>query len=166
MSGLVLRPITVTRASALDFVARTHRRLPRVQGAMWGACVRDADSLEVRGLILVGWPSQEQTRETCEHLRVLRCAVQEGAVNACSMLYAAAWRAARALGALRMDTHTHLDEHGASLRASGWIEDGLTSGGEWDRPSRRRSAAVDPLPKRRWWAPGSVLRDGRVMVRA
>lgn len=163
---LVTRPITVRRATALGWVAETHRRLPRVQGAMWGVSLRDADAdMELLGVVLVGWPSQEQTRETCEHLRVLRTAVREGVPNGCSMLLGAAWRAARAMGALRMDTHTHLDEPGTSLVAAGWVEDGLTSGGEHSRPGRPRRPAVDARPKRRWWAPGSVLPDGRVMMR-
>lgn len=78
--------------------------------------------------------------------------------------YGAAWLTARALGALRMDTHTHLDEPGTSLRAAGWVEDGLTDGGEHSRAGRRRAPAVDPRPKRRWWAPGSRLKDGREMT--
>ncbi len=162
---LVLRPITVRRATALGFIADVHRRLPRVQGAMWGVSICDAETLDVLGVAIVGHPSQEQTTPTNEHLRVLRCAVREGVPNGCSMLYGAAWRAARALGALRMDTHTHLDEPGTSLRAAGWVDGGLTAGGEHSRLTRPRSAAVDPLPKRRWWAPGSVLRDGRTMTR-
>jgi len=89
------------------------------------------------------------------HLRVLRVAVKEGYKNACSMLYAAAWRAARAMGVESMDTFTHMDEPGTSLRAAGWIDDGITAGGEYDRPSRPRAAQIDPAPKRRWWAPGS-----------
>lgn len=119
----------------------------------------------VVGVALVGHPSQEQTTPTCEHLRVLRVAVREGVPNACSMLYGAAWRAARALGCERMDTHTHLDEPGTSLRAAGWVEDGFTSGGEHSRIKRPRKKAIDPKPKRRWWAPGSRLKDGRVMSR-
>lgn len=162
--SLSLRPITVTRAGALGVVANVHRRLPRVQGAMWAASVVD-DAGDVAGVILVGHPSRVQTTPTCEHLRVLRCAVREGEPNACSILYGAAWRAVRAMGCLRMDTHTHLDEPGTSLVAAGWVEDGLTAGGEHGREKRPRKAAVDPRPKRRWWAPGSVLRDGRVMVR-
>ncbi len=161
----VVRPITVKRADALSFVAETHRRLPRVQGAMWAASVRDAASMELLGVVLVGWPSRVQTRDTCEHLRVLRCAVKDGCQNACSMLYGAAWRAARALGAMRMDTHTHHDEPGTSLVAAGWVDGGMTAGGEHSRASRRRAPAVDPLPKRRWWAPGSVMPDGAVMRR-
>ena len=155
MSAIHLRPWTVKRATALEFNANTHRRLPKIQGAMWCVSIRDEFGAVV-GLALVGWPSQEQTTQEMDHLRLLRCTVKEGVKNGCSMLYASAWRAARAMGVTSMDTFTHLDEPGTSLRAAGWIEDGVTAGGEYDRKSRRRSKQIDPLPKRRWWAPGSA----------
>ena len=154
-----LAPITCRRATALGFVARVHRRLPRVQGAMWGVSLVDGE--RVVGVVLVGHPSRVQTSPTNEHLRVLRLAVEDGVRNGCSMLYVAAWRAARAMGCRRMDTHTHLDEPGTSLVAAGWLDGGLTDGGEHSRPSRRRAPAVDSERKRRWWAPGSVDNDGR-----
>lgn len=50
-----------------------------------------------------------------------------------------------------MVTYTHCDESGVSLKAAGWIDGGLTDGGEWDRPSRPRLPGVDSEPKRRWW---------------
>lgn len=151
---LHLRPWTVRRSHAIAFVRNVHRRLPRVQGAMWCVSVRNPDE-EIVGVALVGWPSQTQTNHRCDHLRVLRVAVKDGYPNACSMLYGACWRAARAMGAESMDTFTSLNESGTSLRAAGWIDGGLTEGGEHSRPSRYRSPAVDPQPKRRWWAPGS-----------
>lgn len=151
--SLRLRPWTVKREAALDFVARVHRRLPKVQGAMW--CVSVRSGAEIVGVALVGWPSQEQTTDEIDHLRVLRCAVKEGYKNACSMLYGACWRAARAMGADSMDTFTNLDEPGTSLRAAGWIEAGTTKGGHYGRPSRARRPQVNAEPKRRWWAPGS-----------
>lgn len=152
-AGLRLRPWTVKRSAALDFVADVHRRLPKVQGAMW--CVSVRSGAEIVGVALVGWPSQEQTCDEMDHLRVLRVAVKEGYKNACSMLYGSCWRAARAMGVTRMDTFTHLDEPGTSLRAAGWVDGGLTSGGEHSRASRPRAKAIDASPKRRWWAPGS-----------
>lgn len=151
-------PITVKRATALAFVERVHRRLPKVQGAMWGVGLLHEG--ELVGVVLVGWPSRVQTKPDVPHLRVLRCAVKEGHKNACSRLCASAWRAARALGALRMDTHTHGDESGVSLRPAGWTFGGWTAGGEHSRESRPRKAAVDATPKRRWWAPGSRWDDG------
>ena len=126
----------------------------RVQGAMW--CVSVRSGAEIVGVVLVGWPSQEQTSDEMDMLRVLRCAVKEGHPNACSMLYGAAWRAARAMGVTSMDTHTHEDEAGVSLKAAGWVYGGMTAGGEHDRKGRPRKAAVESRPKHRWWAPGSL----------
>lgn len=157
---LHLRPWTVKRSAALNFVRDVHRRLPKIQGAMW--CISARHGASIVGVALVGHPSQEQTTDEYDHLRVLRVAVKEGYPNACSMLYAACWRAAKAMGVDSMDTFTHLDEPGTSLRAAGWIEDGTTAGGEYSRPSRARAPQVDAAPKRRWWAPGSAKAPPRV----
>ena len=159
MSALHLRPWTMKRADSIAFVAETHRKLPKVQGGMWCVSVRAGD--EIVGVAIVGWPSQEQTTREADHLRVLRLSVRDGHKNACSMLYGACWRAARAMGCTSMDTFTHLEEPGTSLRAAGWIEDGVTAGGEHSRASRPRKAAVDARPKRRWWAPGSLKAPNR-----
>lgn len=70
-------------------------------------------------------------------LEVNRCCT-DGAKNACSMLYGAAWRAAKALGYQRLITYTLPEEGGASLRASGWRLLGLRGGGNWNVPSRPR----------------------------
>jgi hypothetical protein len=57
------------------------------------------------------------------------------------------------MGGVDLVTYTHLDEPGITLRAAGWVDGGVTDGGEHDRPSRRRRRAVDASPKRRWFAP-------------
>jgi hypothetical protein len=41
-------------------------------------------------------------------------------------------------------------ETGASLRAAGWTEDGISPGGEHSRPSRPRAPAQQSGPKIRW----------------
>ena len=161
---LRLRPWTVKRADALEFVREVHRRQPKVQGAMW--CVSVRRGSEIVGVALVGMPPRTQTTVELDTLSVLRVAVKDDRdpdnekiklnLHACSMLYGACWKAARAMGATSMSTFTHLDEDGKSLIAAGWTDGGLTEGGEWDRPSRRRTKAVDPRPKVRWWAPGSL----------
>lgn len=153
VANLRVRPWTVKRATALGFCSSVHRRRPSIQGAMWCISVRCGD--EIVGVALVGWPAKEWTDEELTVLCVLRVAVKEGFKNACSKLYGACWRAARAMGCESMVTYTDLDESGASLRGAGWIEDGTTDGGEWSRPSRPRRKAVNAEPKRRWWAPGS-----------
>ena len=76
-----------------------------------------------------------------------------GAENACSKLYGALCRAAKALGYVEAWTYTLPEEPGTSLRAAGFEEMGLTAGGEHDRPkqpNRRRAPAMRPEPKRRW----------------
>jgi hypothetical protein len=143
---LRLAPITVKQAR--PFIHSVHRRLPRVQGGMWAVSVRRDD--DVVGVALVGSPARVWNGEV---LQVLRVAVVEGNRCGCSMLYGACSRAARAMGARNLVTYTHLDEPGTSLRASGWIEDGVTDDdAEWSRDGRPRQAALDPESKRRWWA--------------
>lgn len=146
--ALRLRPWTVKRA--VPFVAKVHRRLPRVVGALWAVSVRAGS--EVVGVALVGNPAGQWEDET---LAVLRVAVIEGNRNACSMLYGACSRAVRAMGADNLVTYLHLDEDGASLKASNWIFGGLTDGGEHSRPTRQRALAIDADKKQRWWAPWS-----------
>ena len=72
-----------------------------------------------------------------------------GHENACSMLYGALCRAAKALGYREVWTYTLPEEAGTSLRAAGFQDMGLTDGGEWSRPSRARNPATRPEPKRR-----------------
>ena len=67
----------------------------------------------------------------------------DGTKNACSMLYAAAWRAARAMGYEKIITYTLDTESGASLRAAGWTCAGLTGGKRWTG-SRRPAADLYP----------------------
>jgi hypothetical protein len=63
----------------------------------------------------------------------------DGHPNACSMLYAAARRAAEAKGYRRGLTYTLASEGGASLRAVGWAKLWDVKGRSWDCPSRPRS---------------------------
>jgi hypothetical protein len=145
--SLILRPCTVKRAQ--KWIREVHRRLPKLQGAMWAIRVLRND--EMVGVAAVGHPSRKLAESGA--LCVLRVAVLEGQPNACSMLYGACARAARAMGATDLVTYTHLDEPGTSLRASGWIHGGTTAGGNWGRPSRPRKPALYPDPKQRWLAP-------------
>lgn len=146
---LRLRPVTVKRA--VPFCARVHRRLPKVQGAMWGVSVWAAG--EMVGVALVGHPARALMPDT---LAILRVAVIEGHRNACSMLYGSCSRMAHATGIENLVTYTHGDEHGTSLKAAGWTYGGLTEGGDWDCPSRQRQLPIDAEPKHRWWAPWSL----------
>ena len=148
---MFVRPYTVK--AARRWIASVHRRLPRLQGAMWAVAVYRESQLV--GVAAVGHPARLLAERGV--LCVLRVAVLENQPNACSMLYGACSRAARAMGAVGLVTYTHEDEPGTSLKAAGWIDGGVTDGGEWSRPSRERQAALFPDPKRRWWAPWSNI---------
>jgi hypothetical protein len=83
-----------------------------------------------------------------------RHAAAEPDAYACSMLYAACWRAAKALGYRRLVTYTQAGETGASLRGAGWhvIAERPPRPG-WDRPSRpRQSSGTEHMPRTLWEA--------------
>lgn len=88
-------------------------------------------------------------------LEVTRCCT-DGTRNACSFLYAAAWRATRALGYRRLITYTLRDESGVSLTASGWRIVGATKGGKWDCQARPRADRHPTGQKVLWEVVGSA----------
>lgn len=150
--ALRLRPFALKHA--LPFCRQVHRRLSRLQGGMWSIAIQVQN--EILGVAIVGRPVA-RLLDNGLRLQVLRVAVKSGTPNACSMLYGACSRAARAMGASDLLTYIHNDETGVSLKASGWIEDDQfrSRGGEWSRKSRTETAAEEPGEKRRWWAPWS-----------
>jgi hypothetical protein len=70
-------------------------------------------------------------------LELTRCCT-DGTPHAASKLYAAAWRATRALGYKRLITYTLAEESGISLTAAGWQLVGKCGGGTWNREDRKR----------------------------
>ena len=76
----------------------------------------------------------------------------DGCPNACSALYGAAWRAAKAMGYQRLITYTLPEEGGASLRGAGWRLVGEAGGGKWSREGRPRVDMHPTHGKLRWEA--------------
>lgn len=141
-----MRLAPITLKAALKQVRAWHRHLPELQGGMFAVQVVNADGVCL-GVGIAGNPPrvwQGQGR-----LVISRVAT-EGAENACSMIYGALARAAKALGYREVWTYTLPDEPGTSLRAAGFVDAGMTRGGEWARPSRARAPARRPEAKRRW----------------
>jgi hypothetical protein len=79
--------------------------------------------------------------------------VTNGHRNAPSKLYAAAARAAEAMGFDEIQTFILASEPGTSLRAAGWTEDTArkSAGGDWNRPSRCGRRTDQPLTEKRRW---------------
>lgn len=144
MTALSLAPMTVTQALAR--VREMHRHLPSLQGGLFAVSVVDQDG-QIRGVAIAGNPAR--VWQGSGRIAITRVAT-DGAPNACSMLYGALCRAAKALGYKEVWTYTLPEEPGAPLRAAGFVDMGLSAGGTHDRPSRKRNAPIRPEPKRRW----------------
>lgn len=127
-----ITPINFDEANA--FVSRYHRHHRPMQGCKFCVAVSEGDL--VVGVAIVGRPVARKIDDGWT-LEVNRCCT-DGTKNACSMLYGAAWRAAKALGYRRLITYTLPEEGGASLRASNWKMIGLAGGGNWNCKSRPR----------------------------
>ncbi len=130
--SLEITPISFDEANA--FVEAHHRHHKPATGHKFSIAV--SDGAIVRGVAMVGRPVSRWLDDGWT-LEVNRLCT-DCAANACSMLYGASWRAAKALGYRRLITYTLPEEGGASLRASGWRLVGLRGGGNWNVASRPR----------------------------
>jgi len=132
-------PINLDEANA--FVAIHHRHHAPVPGAKF--CIAVSEGETVHGVAIVGRPVARMS-DNGMTLEVNRCCT-DGTRNACSMLYGSAWRAAKALGYVRLITYTLPEEGGASMRAAGWRLIGERGGGNWNVPSRPRIDTAQAL---------------------
>lgn len=143
---MTLRIVPTTLREANAYVRQHHRHHRPARGCIAVVAVADGDV--VRGVAIIGRPVSRVLQDgyTAEVVRV----ATDGARNACSMLYGAAWRAARALGYLRLVTYTLPSEGGASLRGAGFTLIGEAGGGSWSRSSRPRVDEHPTQTKLRW----------------
>jgi hypothetical protein len=142
---LILVPLTLREANA--FTARLHRHNAPAQGHKFSIGLADENGA-IRGVSIAGRPSARYMDDswTIEVVRI----TTDGCPNACSMLYAACWRAARAMGYRRCITYTLTTEPGTSLRAVGWRVVGVVKAQSWHRVSRPR-IDLSPLQEKLRW---------------
>ncbi|WP_208609569.1 XF1762 family protein [Streptomyces atriruber] len=135
--------------AACAYVDRIHRHHGAPQGHQFSLGVRTGDGLLV-GVAVVGRPVSKHLDNGLT-VEVTRLAT-DGTPNACSALYAAAWRTARSAGYRRAITYTQDGESGASLRAAGWRKAAeLPARPGWDAPSRpRRTLGTENVARTRW----------------
>ena len=131
-----LCPMTLKEANA--YVEQHHRHHGPVVGHKFSIGLSDGE--KIVGVAIVGRPVARHLDDGWT-LEVNRLCT-DGTRNACSMLYSAAWRAARAMGYKRLVTYILDTENGASLRASGWKCVGKAGGFRW---TGKRRPEVDLL---------------------
>lgn len=144
---LRIKPITLRAANA--YVAAHHRHHPPTRGHKLSIAVMDVRD-ELCGVAILGRPVA-RALDDGTRIEVLRVCT-DGTPNACSMLYGAARRVAKAMGYAEVITYTLASESGTSLRAAGWRAVATTRGDTWDRPGRPRDDAHPTGPKVRWAA--------------
>lgn len=130
-------PVTLKEANA--FVEQHHRHHKPVVGHKFSIGCTDGESIV--GVAIVGRPVSRYLDDGWT-LEVNRLCT-DGTHNACSMLYAAAWRAARAMGYHKLITYILDTESGTSLKAAGWKCIGQAGGLRW---TGKRRPEVDLYP--------------------
>ena len=130
-------PVSLAEANA--FVEKYHRHHKPVRGHKFSiGCTVDG---QLAAVAIVGRPVSRYLDDGTT-LEVNRMC-SDGTKNACSFLYAAAARAAKAMGYRKIITYTLDTENGTSLRAAGWTNAGIAGGKVWTG-SRRPAAPLYP----------------------
>jgi hypothetical protein len=161
--SLAVVPVTLKEANA--FIVAYHRHHKPINNG-YRFCLGVADDGRLCGVAIGGNPLSQYLKNgltaqvwlfswsenpmeiglTAE----VRRTCTDGTRNANSMLYGACQRAAKAMGFKRLITYTFKEESGASLRAVGWINEGLHGGGSWDVDGRHRQPSLFVEKKWRW----------------
>jgi hypothetical protein len=144
----VLELVPLNLGEARAFVDQVHRHHKAPLSGLFA--IGAAREGEVVGVVIIGRPVARGNADTWT-AEVTRLA-SDGSKNACSFLYAAAWRAARAMGYRRLITYTLQSEPGTSLIAAGWRCVGEVKGRSWNFECRPRVDKHPTQDKFRWEA--------------
>lgn len=144
--GWGVKLVPISHREAFSFIDEHHRHHRPPQGLKFAIGLADESGLI--GVVCVGRPVSRNLDDglTAEVTRL--CTL--GHKNACSKLYSAAWRTAKAMGYRRIITYTLETEPGTSLKAAGWRFVRKAGGGSWSRPSRKRNDKA-PIVKKQLW---------------
>ena len=139
-----IRPIHLKAAN--EFVKQYHRHnIPTVGGKF---AVSAWENGSISGVAICGRPTARNL-DNGFTLEIYRCCT-DGSKNACSILYGACCRIAKAMGSKKIITYTLETENGASLKASGFICEGEAGGRHWTGERKRDYYVAPEQMKRRW----------------
>ena len=145
---MILRVVPATVKAVVPWINARHRHLKRLKGGLLACAISRGEPHEWCGAGVVANPAQVwQGTGRCV---ISRVCVVEGVQNGCSMIYGALAGAVRSLGYVEVWTYTLPEEPGTSLRAAGFVDMGMSAGGEHDREGRPRLPAERSDQKRRW----------------
>jgi len=138
-----IRPITFRQAC--DFIRQHHRHNIPTVGCKF--CIGLYEQESMIGCAVVGRPVSRylDNGTTAEINRVCT----DGTRNACSKLYGACCRIAKAMGYQKIITYTLESEPGSSLLASNFVFDGIAGGKKWTG-SRDKGQQIPHEMKKRW----------------
>lgn len=139
-----VKPITFKEASV--YINEHHRHHSATVGCKFCISIID-DNGQLHGVAVCGRPVSRHLDDgdTLEINRVCT----DGARNACSKLYGACCRIAKAMGYKKVITYILESENGASLKASNFVCEGEAGGTHWTG-SRNRGQSIPAEMKTRW----------------
>ena len=160
ISHLRIVPLDVSEANAL--VKELHQHHFPVVGHRFSVGVINADR-NLAGAAIVGRPVARLTGSPRTVLEVTRL-VTDGTPNACSILYAAAARAGKAMSYQRIQTYILGEEPGTSLKAAGWVNEGAAGGHPWHHYEAKPRRTDQPMVTKQRWS--LTLNEGNDYQRA
>lgn len=140
---MIIKPITFKKAC--EFIIQHHRHHRPTAGCKF--CIGLFDGEKMVGCAVCGRPVSRHLDDglTCEINRLCT----DGTPNACSKLYGASCRVAKAMGYKKVITYILKSENGASLKASNFVCEGEAGGLNWTG-SRNRGQDIPHEMKTRW----------------
>lgn len=140
----MIEAVPLELSVANEFVATLHRHHDPVHRDKFR--IGASQNGKLVGVVQVARPVSRMLDDgkTVEVVRLCT----DGTKDVCSFLYAKAARIAKEMGYEKIITYILHTESGASLRACGWEYDGETTGGHWNRPSRKRNTTAPTIPKK------------------
>lgn len=122
-----MKIIPCTYKVACEFVNKNHRHHIASQGCKF--CLGLLNGNKLCGVAICGRPVSRHL-DNGFTLEISRLCT-DGTRNACSMLYGACCRVAKAMGYTKVITYILQSENGASLKASNFIREGQAGGTHW-----------------------------------
>jgi len=142
---MIIVPISLRKAN--EVVTQWHRHHKHSRGHKFSIGLLK-DSVYI-GIAICGRPVSRGSDDGFT-LEVARLCT-DGTPNACSKLYGACARIAKEMGYEKIQTYILESEPGTSLKASGWVMEAVTAGGQWKRTDGVINRTDQPIePKQRW----------------